>query len=151
MTELLPVLWCKHCKRPIPLPHPNLPGILPSLLAWPMDGRPRNFACAPCGHVYPYRESEVSHIPLSQALGQQGNVMVYPQFLARCVRKRCEQSNCKSQVHIRITQEGELRSIEELVQKSSRWVLHGVECQAGHPITEFCNSEECLEDWNAEH
>ncbi len=151
MTELLPVLRCKNCAKPIPLPHPSLSEISPSLLAWPKDGKPRNFACLRCENVYPYKEEEVSHASHLFALDQSRNATAYPRFLVRCIRIGCEEQHCTSQAHVRITQEGEPLSIEGLVQKSSMWVLHGVECPAGHPIPKGSNPEECSESWDATH
>lgn len=89
-------LTCKNtdCVRPIWLPLPNPPEISANQVPWSKDGKPKNFVCPHCNHVYEYTVEDVRPNP-SEVPDQGEHVDCLFELVVECGEK-----NCVFHVHI---------------------------------------------------
>jgi hypothetical protein len=124
----LQALTCGNCHCSILLPSPTHPGISPSQSSWPMDGKPRNFLCPRCTHVYEY--SIASLLPgLSDGgdprLGRKGRRVV-------CIAVPCGIGGCASLIKIDAIMLSNTDLFAESAALISQAVAHGIACESGH-------------------
>ena len=95
------ILACKNndCLKPIALPLPIRHDKSPSQSLWPTDGRPRNFLCRDCYHVYEYTAQDVleSHDDVQAQVEGDVDDTVFR------IEARCDEGNCGLPVYILLT------------------------------------------------
>jgi hypothetical protein len=124
------LISCKNsdCGRPIALPPPSHRGRFPNQLPWPEDGKPRNFLCQDCNHVYEYTVEDVQERPgVAPALDEEDRPDTVFQIEARC-----GEGNCSAPIFILLVGP----SNQSTVGVAPDWLenkKHGTaRCSAGH-------------------
>lgn len=124
-------LVCRNCARSMPLPLAKHPGKFRGQWQWPNDGKPRNFACPACKHVYEYSAPD----PRSRLLEELAQDQ--PRLLGStvCAEISCGQPNCESQVRVLLFVEFDASPHIEARAMAAKWILH-VKCGNGHDVSE---------------
>jgi hypothetical protein len=123
-----PYLLCKHCFQSTPLPPATHPDRYQGQGSWPMDGKPRNFACHRCMHVYEYSAHEV-HPPQSRK-AEGVKHLEHPAVVY--IDMPCDAGNCASQLRIRIVLEIDKVPNLEPMEVGALAPGHGLRCDIGH-------------------
>lgn len=130
VTRNVYAIICKNsdCVKPIVLPLPILHENSASRLLWPTDGKPRNFLCRDCNHVYEYMAEDVQMGPYDEQAQAEAQVddTVFQ------IEARCGKENCGLPIYILLT----APSWQTTIAVAHDWLeedKHGTaRCSCGH-------------------
>jgi hypothetical protein len=128
----LQALTCKNtreCGRQIPIPWPMHQRISGAPQPWPKDGKPRNFLCLGCNHVYEYTAPEVhlapSDDPTALGLPDSG-------FSVLRISIGCDQGGTPHLLRILVSESGTPLQQGEASERIRESEGRDVTCQDGH-------------------
>lgn len=136
-------LKCKYngCFDSIELPLPIHRETPPTLLLWPMDGRPRNFLCRECNHAYEYTLQEVQS-GLSERLDPGEAEKTLAIFR---IEARCGEPDCGAPVYILLSGPSLLQSVFAPAEWFERGKHGVVRCSKGHLTARIRAGSVCLQ------
>jgi hypothetical protein len=125
--DQFPVLVCKNCFRPIPLPPAKRPDIFEGQGLWPEGGSKRNFLCPGCKHVHGYSAPDVELILPSTDPRQASTSynVVY-------IRLQCRVQGCASILRIRTLMAFDKCPHEEVTAIFASSYAQAIACGNGH-------------------
>jgi hypothetical protein len=125
------VITCMNsgCEKPTVLPLPIQDDSSPNPVLWPKDGKPRNFLCSKCNHVYEYTSAPPR--PGEKLLLDEASVddTVYR------IGAICGDQSCESPVYILLTAPSWQKPKVTKHERLSKGILGTVRCSRGHTST----------------
>jgi len=126
-----PVLVCKNCSRPMPLPRPKHLGTSQGQPWWPRGGGPRNFLCPACKHVFEYSAQDVHQQPFGETAQDQARKA----RSVACVEVPCGAQGCAALLRIRIFAAFDADPREAAIRSLAGATAHDLPCGAGHIVS----------------